>query len=330
MEYKGSFDIYDYEKIKTYPISERSNKVNMGSLHFPERLSVNEKLLENPSLIELASAIKKAKAEELPIIWFYGAHIIKNGLGPLLIGLMKKGFVSHFATNGAGAIHDFELALIGETSENVPNALNKGLFGMAEETGKIMNEAFTYGNAEKIGAGEALSRIIMGDALCGEYKFSQPKVCVLAQSHAADIPHTLHITLGADIIHQHPKFDPEAIGGTSGRDFAIFAETVKKMHKGGVLINLSSAVTGPEVFLKSISMAANCGFPPDKIVTADFDIRPAVKENSTNEEAASYYFRDYKSIVTRIPDSFNGKGFYIEGNHKETFPALYKLLRNNE
>jgi hypothetical protein len=262
--------------------------------------------------------------------------LIKNGLGPLLADLVKRRLVSLVAGNCATAIHDFELALIGQTSENVPDALGKGRFGMAYEFAYI-NNAISLGNENKLGCGESLGKTICDeDFRCSVLasvakdnspsSFSHPQVSVLTACYEKNIPFTVHVGIGTDVIDQHPSFDGQAKGGCSGRDFLIYTNEISKFTNGGVILNIGSAVTGPEVLLKAVSMAANAGAVPNDIITADFDLRSYEPKAMGDESKEGYYFRDQKSIVTRIPQGFNGKGFYIQGDQKQTFPLLYKKI----
>ena len=262
--------------------------------------------------------------------------MIKNGLGPLLADLVKRGLVSLIAGNCATAIHDFELALIGQTSENVPDALGKGRFGMAYEFA-YFNCALSIGNENNLGCGESLGKTICDEDFRSKVlalvakddsprSFRYPQVSVLAACYENNIPFTVHVGIGTDVIDQHPSFDGRAKGGCSGRDFLIFTNEITKFATGGVILNIGSAVTGPEVLLKAVSMAANTGSAPDNIITADFDLRDHQPAAMSDESKEGYYFRDQKSIVTRIPQAFNGKGFYIRGDQKKTFPLLYKKI----
>jgi hypothetical protein len=275
----------------------------------------------------VVEAILEARRAGKPVMFFTGGHLVKNGLSPLAIDLIQSGLITHYATNGSGSIHDFELAMVGETSEVVPNALPRGEFGMAYETGKYMNDAAIHGNSLKLGLGESLARMILGEPFPYEVEFRYPELSIIAAAYRANVPATVHVTMGTDIINQHPNFDGEAMGGTSGRDFGIFAAHVERMDHGGVMLNVCSAVTGPEVYLKAISMAANVGHAPKGIISGNFDLRPANPEHVTDESKPTYYFRDNKSVVTRIPEAFGGKGYYVMGNQLETLPALYQLLK---
>jgi len=339
MEYKGKYSIFNVKDIRTYPISSRRNKVKIDSL-------VNLKMVlrrsyEVPPLIreklrEVAFEIVRARKERKPVIFFTGAHLIKNGLSPILIDLIKRDMVTLIASQGAGAIHDFELSLIGETSEDVPNALPEGKFGTAYEFAYI-NETLRMANMMKIGYGEALGKVMCDENFKrmvlksvlrkgSPQTFKHPDKSVLAVAYQHDIPVTIHASIGTDVMDEHPGFDGEAKGGTSGRDFLIFVNEITKLDKGGIVLNVGSAVTGPEVLLKAVSMAANVGHPPKGIISADFDLRPFGPENMSNEGSYHYYFRDQKSVVTRIPASFGGKGFYIQGDQKITLPVLYQYV----
>jgi hypothetical protein len=339
MDYNGKYKIFDLAKIRTYPLSKRANKVTLKDLVRPEdihRLAIELPDKTQGDIESVAHAVVSTRETGAPVVLFTGAHMIKNGLGPLLIDLVSRSAVTLVAGNAATAIHDFELALIGQTSENVPDALGKGQFGMAYEFAYI-NAAMSLGNEQKLGFGEALGKMIcnehfrrrvlssLGDANLS-VNFLHPEVSVLAACYKNDVPFTVHAGIGTDVTDQHPSFDGQAKGGCSGRDFLIFTNEVTKLTNGGVFLNIGSAVTGPEVFLKAISMAANTGHAPRNIITADFDLRDYRAEQMTDESSQGYYFRDQKSVVTRIPEAFAGNGYYIQGNQKQTFPLLYKMI----
>jgi hypothetical protein len=330
MEYQGKYPFFPFDKITTYPIKERKNKVKQEDLYFPDRVMDMKPEFEHPDLDTIADAIVEARTKNQPVIWLMGAHPIKAGMSPLIIDLMQRGISTLLCGNFASAIHDFEIALIGETSEVVPNALPRGEFGMSRETGIYINDAIKWGNERKLGLGETLGRVIAGEAsneLDMEFPFKHESY--LAQGYLKNIPVTIHATMGTDITDQHPNFDGESKGGCSGRDFGVFAGHIRKFNErgGGCYLNVGSAVTGPEVILKAVSMAANIGEPPMNLITADFDIRPANLDHMTNEHKHSYYYRDVKSVVTRIPDSFEGKGHYIQGDFFQAIPALYQKIR---
>ncbi|OHB63462.1 MAG: hypothetical protein A2Y77_00800 [Planctomycetes bacterium RBG_13_62_9] len=339
MEYEGKYKVFDLGRIRTYPLSKRSNKVALSDLVFPKDLGALS--LDLPQDVQddirtVAQAVVAARREGSPVLLFTGAHLIKNGLGPLLVDLVERGCLTLVAGNGATAIHDFELALIGETSENVPAALDKGQFGMAYEFAYI-NMALAVGNQQKLGCGESLGRMICDEKFRGSIlalaaredsvsQFRYPEVSVLAACYRRGIPFTIHAGIGTDVIDQHPSFDGQAKGGCSGRDLLIYTNEVAKLTEGGVVLNVGSAVTGPEVLLKAISMAANVGSVPQGILTADFDLREHEPRQMTDESAQGYYFRDQKSVVTRIPQAFDGRGLYIQGDQKQTFPFLCKRI----
>lgn len=339
MQYDGKYKIFDLNKINTYPLSTRSNKVTLDDLVRPvdiDHLTIDLPKKTYSDIEIVARAIFTCRKAEKPVVLFTGAHLIKNGLGPLLSDIVRRGLVTLVAGNFATAIHDFELALIGQTSENVPDALGKGRFGMAYEFAYI-NYALSVGNKYKLGCGESLGRMMCDEEVRNQVlalaarddsplSFSHPQVSVLAACYESDIPFTLHVGIGTDVTDQHPSFDGEAKGGCSGRDFLIYTNEITRLTNGGVLLNIGSAVTGPEVLLKAVSMAANTGNVPNNIVTADFDLRDYSPEAMSDESLQGYYSRDQKSVVTRIPRAFAGKGFYIQGDQKQTFPLLYKKI----
>lgn len=339
MRYEGQYEIFDPSVLQTYPLSTRPNKVTLADLVRPADALKNDyhPTADQADLIdEVAGHVASARHGEKPVVIITGAHLIKNGLGPLLFDLIERRAVTLVATNGAGAIHDFELALVGETSENVPNALPAGQFGMAYEFA-YHNEAINLGHEMGLGYGESLGRVICDRAFrrrvfdsvyrqgAPEY-FQHPEVSVLAAAYQRKVPLTVHASIGTDVVDQHANFDAAAKGGTSGRDFLIFTQHMTGFTKGGVVLNIGSAVTGPEVLLKAVSMAGNIGKPPTGLITADFDIRPHHPEAMTDESQAGYYFRDQKSIATRIPQAFGGQGYYVQGDQRVTVPVLYQAI----
>lgn len=339
MEYRGIFEIFNLKRIKTYPLIERINKVTCQDIVQPsdiKDMTFNVSTETARSIGTVADVVVASRKANMPVIFFTGGHLIKNGLGLLLADLVRHEIVTLVAGNGSTAIHDFELALIGETSEDVPHALSKGQFGMAYEFSYI-NMALIIGNRYGLGFGEALGRMICEDSFRNDVlsevqkvnsprQFLHPDMSVIAACYKESVPLTVHVGIGTDVIDQHHTFDGAAKGGCSARDFLIFAEEVTKLGEGGVIINVGSAVTGPEVLLKAVSMASNIGKSPRNILTADFDLRPSSPEHMNDESAKAYYFRDQKSIVTRIPEAFNGNGIYIKGDQKQTIPLLYRRI----
>lgn len=309
----------DLKKTRTYPVSNRKNLVTINNLVTPEeRNSTGNKF---PEMDELTDRIIEARKNGKPVIWFMGGHVIKCGLSRYVIELLERGLITHIAGNGAVSIHDFELSFMGGTSEYVPTAIEDGTFGMWEETGKWMNEGIKKGFSLGMGYGESLAIYIEENIS----KFPYHKDCILYRAYKKGIPATYHVTIGTDIIHQHPDADFCTLGGASGIDFSIFCSSVSSLD-GGVFLNFGSAVTGPEVFLKALSIARNQGYRVEKITTANFDIIPLGDYRSTGQkETFHYFYRPLKNIVNR-PTSLGGKGFYIEGNHSETIPDLFTRL----
>ena len=247
-------------------------------------------------------------------------HIIKRGLSPLVIDLLKRGVITHLASNGAATIHDFEIAFQGHTSEDVVKSLEDGSFGMAEETGLLMNEAIQRGANDGLGIGEALGRLIADDP-----RFTYRENSVLYIAYKLGIPYTVHVALGTDIIHQHPKADFAAIGWASGQDFKIFSRAVCGLE-GGVFCNFGSSVIGPEVFLKAVSIARNLGNTVKVFTTANFDLVPLGDyRKPVGDDEPDYYYRPRKNIVNR-PVLLGGRGYHITGDHRDTLPNLYHQI----
>ena len=335
MQYNGRYSVFDASRIRTQPVAGRTNKVKLDDLVEPARVldaayNVGE---QAGAIADLAEAIVAARGRGKPVIFLTGAHLIKNGLGLLVVDLVNRDVISLVAMNAAGAIHDFELATLGETSEVVPSALPEGHFGMATELGTI-NAILAEGHAAALGYGESLGRVMNDAAFRGAVErrldlqaplqFPYRAASVIAACYDKNVPLTVHAGIGTDVIDQHPNFDGAAKGGCSGRDFLIYTEAVATLAGGGVALNVGCAVTGPEVLLKAVSMAANVGRAPTGLITADFDLKPYTKSAMTDEGDFNYYFRHHKSVATRVPEAFGGKGFYIQGNQKQTIPRLYQ------
>jgi phosphoheptose isomerase len=304
----------DLTQIKTYPLVKRENRVAVEDLIFP---TTPYTPFENPELAEVAARIVSARQSGRPVIFMFGAHVIKRGLAPLVIALLKSGIITHLASNGAATIHDFEIAFQGHTSEDVAKSLEDGSFGMAEETGALMNSAIRRGANDSMGIGEALGRMIAEDP-----RFAYREDSVLYTAHSLGIPYTVHVAVGTDIIHQHPLADFAVIGWATGQDFKVFCHAVCDLE-GGVFCNFGSAVIGPEVFLKAISIARNLGNPLRVFTTANFDLIPLGDyRKPIGDDVPDYYYRPRKNIVNR-PVMLGGRGFHIVGDHKLTLPALY-------
>ena len=326
LNYKGRYKGFDSSRISTYSLRSRPSKFDRENMLDPGDLTSGPMDLTIPQLAEVADAVREARWSDQPVVLFAGAHLIKNGFGLLVRDLMERSIITMISFNAAGVIHDLELALVGTTSEDVRQGLPRGEFGFAEETGNLINRAFGHGNRLGLGAGEAVARLILGEPFPEKVEFPYVEKSILAGAYQAGIPATVHATIGTDIVDQVPSFDPGAKGACSGRDFLIFCAEIERMSEGGVFLNVGSAVTGPEVFLKACSMCANVGHPPQGIITASFDFRPAEASDESDERRPGYYFRDLKSVVVRVPEAFGGRGYYIQGDHLDTVPALYQHL----
>jgi hypothetical protein len=252
----------------------------------------------------VVQAIRAAHAGQRGVLWGIGAHVLKTGLSPVLIDLMERGFISALATNGAGVIHDFELALSGATSEDVDEALGPGRFGMAEETALLLNAAINDGVAAGEGIGQAVGRRLR------EMKPSHESLSVLAAAARLQIPVTVHIGIGTDIIHMHPIASGAALGEGSLRDFRYFVSNVARLGKG-VYLNCGSAVVLPEVFLKAVALARNRGIVLDGLTTVNLDFMR--------------HYRPQTNVVSR-PVKGIGKGYSIVGHHELMIPLLAAAL----
>ena len=300
------FPPLDFGRIRTYPIKERPNKVHLDELarvwkaggSFAQFLDSLPKILVGNDFRELVNATVAAVRHHRPVVIMMGAHPIKCGLNPIFIDLMQRNVINAVAFNGAGAIHDFELAMIGETSEDVQRGLDDGSFGMIEETGKQMNAALADGVRQGLGAGRALGEAIVKGA------FRHKQLSLLHQGVIGNIPVTVHIAIGTDIIHQHPTTDGAVLGEATHLDFQKFAAIVAQLE-GGVVLNIGSAVIMPEVFLKALTIARNLGHKVENFTTATFDM--------------NRHYRPTENVVRR-PTHKGGRGFYIVGHHELLVP----------
>ena len=315
------FQRFDRSRLKLRPLAERAHDLDRSSLLFPGSAYDRS---EDPALPVLAGRIRAARERRSSVILMLGAHVLRRGTGPLLIDLMRRGLVSHIALNGAGAIHDYEMALVGGTSESVAKYVRTGEFGLWTETGGI-NDAAMAGYRDGIGLGEAIG----GTIVRGGFPFSETSV--LAAGFRLGVPVTVHVAIGQDIVHEHPNFDGAAAGATSDADFLIYAQSVSRLE-GGVLLNIGTAVMGPEVYLKALTMARNVARQEKRVIgrftTAVFDLidlgdGDLRREASKNE--ARYYFRPYKTILVRTV-SDGGESFYVRGDHRSTVPTLYHFI----
>lgn len=308
----------DFSRIRTYSITDRHNLVTIANLADP---SIPVADWGGADLNDLSARIAAARHEGRPVIWSMGAHVVKNGMSRYVIELMRRGIVTHVSGNGAVSIHDFELAMAGGTSEDVPTAIEDGSFGMWEETGYHMNRAIQQGWQAGLGYGESLAVYI--DSHRELFPHREYNVAWQAWKHG--VPATYHIALGTDIIHQHPTVDFTAIGGASGVDFKKICASVSQLHHG-VFLNFGSGVIGPEVFLKALSIARNLGYPTFEITTANFDLVDLGDYRAKiGYDDPLYYYRPRKNIVNR-PVSRGGKGYHFTGDHKVTIPNLFRRL----
>jgi len=316
-------DLFDPGKLKLLSLEERIHDIKLDDILFeiPEPFY-------HPHLDTLSNAIITARQKGAAVIMMYGAHVIRRGCAKLMIRLMEEGYITHFATNGAGAIHDFELAMIGQTCESVEKYITEGQFGLWQETGKI-NDAVTSGAADKLGFGESTGRYICRN------NFPYAGSSVLAAGYRLNIPVTVHVGIGNDIIHEHPNCDGAATGQASLTDFLIYAKSMEKLE-GGVFLNFGSAVTGPEVYLKCLSMVRNVakqeGRKISDFTTAVFDKQSIAGDEintAPDKSNPQYFFRPWKTILARTV-SDGGKSYYIQGDHRETFGNLAVKLLNRK
>jgi hypothetical protein len=308
-----------FDKLKTVPIAVRGGKVRVE--HFAQ---VYEKgsgiaglvkslpmILAGDAFLAVIKALERARHEHRAILWGLGGHVIKCGLGDVLIDLMRRGWVTGFVMNGAAAIHDFEIAIAGVTSEDVEAVLPDGRFGAAEETGREMNVAISKGNKAQLGIGEALGKYLQSheEAAYGAYS-------LLSEAYKASIPVTVHVAIGTDTPHTHPAADAAAIGAATHRDFRLLCSLARELNEGGVYLNVGSAVVLPEVFLKAVSVVRNLEFPLAEFTTVNFDFLQ--------------HYRPRQNVVERPHARSGGRGYAITGHHEIMIPLLAAALIERE
>ena len=309
------FEPLDFSRIRTYALAERANKVaiaDFAGIHakgdslaaFLDKLP---RFLVANDFLAVAAAVAQAVRDGRPVVVMMGAHPIKCGLNPVLVDAMRRGIISAVAFNGAGAIHDFETAFQGETSEDVQHGLDDGSFGMVDETSRLMNTALEAGVRAGLGAGETLGRAILDAA------YPNRRLSILATGAELGIPVTVHIAIGTDIIHQHPTANGAVLGEASYRDFQRFASVVARLE-GGVVLNIGSAVVMPEVFLKALTIARNLSNTVDHFTAATFDM---IRQYRPSEN------------VIRRPTHLGGHGYYIVGHHEIMIPLLFAAVTEN-
>ena len=310
---KFPYDEFDLSGVRTYPLASRPSKAKAADFArpLPAGATVAEFVASLPAILAgadfkaVVAALIEARTTDRGIVWGLGAHVIKTGLSPILIDLMERGYVSALALNGAGIIHDFELALAGGTSEDVDEALGPGKFGMAEETGTLLNAAITDGVARGLGIGQAVA---------ARLQRLQPAHAHLSLVMAADrlaIPVTVHVAIGTDIIHMHPQASGAALGEGSLRDFRHFVGSVTRLGRG-VYLNCGSAVVLPEVFLKAVALARNTGASLDGLTTVNIDFMRM--------------YRPQTNVVSR-PVAGIGRGYSLVGHHEILIPLLAASLQ---
>lgn len=306
----------DLSRISTYPLASRPSKVTADDFAKPlaSNSSTSEFLNSLPNILaarelrDLAGLIREAKQKARAVIVGLGGHVIKTGLAPVLIDLMQRGYVSSFAMNGSAMIHDFEIALVGATSEDVDATLGSGGFGMAEETGRLINDAVRAGAKDNLGMGEAVGR---------QLQLMRPDHADKSLLHAAyeaGVPVTVHVAIGTDIVHIHPSADGASIGQTTLQDFQLLCSLVRELDGGGVYLNLGSAVVLPEVFLKTVTVVRNLGHKLQDFSTANFD-----------------FIQQYRPLtnVVRRPVAGSGRGFSFIGHHEIMIPLLAAAIANS-
>jgi hypothetical protein len=299
---------FDLSAVRTYPLGERKSKASTAEFAKPyaRGSGVPGLLASLPAILAAAdfkaivAALGQARAAGAGIIWGLGAHVVKTGLSPILIDLMERGFVSALATNGAGVIHDFEIALAGATSEDVEEALGSGRFGMAEETGRLLNGAINDGVASGLGIGQSVGKFLV------ESRAPHARLSLSATAHRLGIPLTVHVALGTDIIHMHPAASGAALGEGSLRDFRYFVSNVARLESG-VYLNCGSAVILPEVFLKAVALARNRGVAFAGLTTVNLDF--------------ARMYRPETNVVRR-PTLGTGRGYNLVGHHELLIPLL--------
>ena len=309
---KFNYEEFDLSGVKTYPLASRKSKANAADFArafkpgsgVPGLIDSLPSILAGADFKAIVAALRAARDQGHGVIWGIGAHVLKTGLSPILIDLMERGFVSALATNGAGVIHDFELALSGSTSEDVDEALGPGRFGMAAETGSELNAAINQGVARGLG---------LGQSVVEHLHHRQPRyanLSVFAAAGRLEIPVTVHVAIGTDVIHMHKDASGAALGEGSLRDFRYFVSNVARLERG-VYLNCGSAVVLPEVFLKAVALARNHGRPLDGLTTVNID-----------------FVRQYRPITNVLsrPVAGTGKGYALVGHHEILIPLLAAAL----
>ena len=314
------YKTFDRSRLLIKPFAERQH-----DLHLDRWLQLDDATppFEHADLTTVAARIGTAKADGAARVLMMGAHVLRAGVNRHIIDLLERGLIDHIAMNGAGAIHDYEVARFGATTESVDRYIRTGEFGLWQETGEL-NDWIREASAEALGLGENVGRRIDASG------YAHRDLSVFAAGYRAGIPVTVHSGIGYDIIHEHPNCDGAALGAASYRDFLVFARTVERLE-GGVLLNFGSAIMGPEVYLKALAMARNVALQEGRAIrhfaTAVFDLVPILGDHRKElpKTDPGYYFRPHKTMLVRtVADG--GESFYFRGEHRATLPALWRLL----
>ena len=313
------YPTFDRSQLRLLPLAERVHDFHLNEM-LP--LDADLRMNEGPEIQTIARRILEARRQGKPVIMMMGAHVIKAGLSRFVIDLMERHLLTHIGANGACAIHDYELALAGATTESVARYITEGQFGLWAETGQI-NDVVRQAAAAGIGFGEALGKAI------AEGDLPYRDVSIFAAGYRLRIPITVHVGIGYDIVHEHPNCDGAALGRASYHDFLVIAESIRHLQ-GGVLLNFGTSIMGPEVYLKALAMARNVahqqGLKIDRFTTAVFDLQDLGQDVHTTppKSEPAYYFRPLKTILVRTVQE-GGQSYYIRGDHRATLPALRRL-----
>ena len=305
-------DIQALQRVRTMSVHERQHKVRVADFGTPEAWrssgslrSLFPRLLKGLDITDIVDGFVAARRRERAVILAMGAHVIKCGLSPVLIDMLQRGWLTSIVLNGAGVIHDLEVALIGQTSEDVAHGLDAGDFGMVEETPRLVNEALRAHDAGRLGMGAAVGKAIYE----GQYPYKAHSL--LATAHSCGVPVTVHVAIGADTIHMHPSTDGALLGAASYRDFQKLTILLRNLHDGGCYWNIGSAVILPEVFLKALALCRNTGYEVKRFMTVNLDM-------------LQHYRTD--ANVVRRPTQDGGHGYSLTGHHEIMVPLLYAML----
>ena len=320
----SKYPVFDRSRLHVKPLAERVHDLHLG--HWMSLADPAPKF-EHPDLPKIADRLKSAQANNAARVLLMGAHVIRAGVNRHIIDLMERGFIDHIAMNGAGPIHDFELARIGATTESVERYIRTGEFGLWRETAEL-NDWASEADGLSLGLGENIGRRIL------QSNFPHRDLSILGAAHRLSVPATVHTGIGYDIVHEHPNCDGAVYGATSYRDFLIFTHTLERLD-GGVVLSFGSATMAPEVFLKALAMVRNVAHQHGRTInhfsTAVFDIAPITGDyrRELARTDPGYFFRPHKTMLVRtVADG--GESFYVQGEHRATLPALRRALLESE